>query len=61
MHICEVEIGVILDRESQSVLIVDQDREPPDQMVARICLSIITAINTCAGFKAHIKESELRT
>ena len=49
----EEEVGSILDADKRTVLTVDVPGERPDEEAAKIALLIITAVNTCAGFRAE--------
>jgi len=46
------DVGVIVDADGRDVLTVDVDPERNDEDVLRIALWIITAVNTCGGFRA---------
>ena len=51
-RLCGEEVGVILDANGAAVLTVDANNERKDEAVRLICLLIVLAVNTCAGFKA---------
>ena len=53
------EVGTILHAEGAAVLTVDVNREMDDVTVGLLCLAVVTAVNTCAGYRAKIvKEGE---
>ena len=49
-RLCEEEPGEILDATSATVLVVDMGGSQDND--SEIALSIMIAVNTCAGFKA---------
>ncbi len=46
------EDGTILDATGRDILVVDVNRERPDDQVANIVLWLVLAANTCGGFVA---------
>lgn len=54
-QIDEEETGVILDANGRDVLCIDTNNTRPDSDVSELAVWIITAVNTCAGFRAVIE------
>lgn len=44
--------GSVFAADSTHVLVVDMDRELPDDVAKAIAAGVVLAVNTCAGFRA---------
>ena len=57
-HASEDNYGVIQDARGETVTVVDADNQRSDEDAYQLAIWIVTAVNTCGGFTAVIKEME---
>lgn len=55
LHLCEEDVGTILDDDGVDVFTVDTTGERPDIEVGLIAMFIVLAVNTCGGFQGEVR------